>query len=393
MADQNSDITNIANEMSGGDAGSQGGSDTQHPSGQQSAEGQQQEPGQGQPAFEFNKEGSQEGYKPTAPVIDIEAEIEKRFGKKATAISEELSSIETLRKKAEAKSYRTAYAEEFDNLTAPVEAGGKGVPAKVALQYLEDTTKMSDRDYKALMLKMEYGSQFTDSEIQGLIDSQFLLGKNAGVREGDDELVRSEKEKEGLLKLKFEVANLRKQEGEFKKKLLEPYASKGTIDAQDAKGKAERAELARKEAWKPTAKKLVDEFKNFKIPVGSKTVGEGDKARTVPMGHFNYEVPQATRDQVAQAVNNFIDNNPDLAVDANGQARVNQFMRLALLDAAAQDMFDKAIKFGNSQEKEFWSKQLNNVSLGVDGGKQFDQSGQGGSGDFYEEVLKSLPKN
>lgn len=392
MAGENSEIINIANEMSGGDSSSQGGSDTQSSGGQQSAEGQQQPgSGQGAPAFEFNNEGGAGGGEQSQQQpIDIEAEIEKRFGKKATAISEELASIETLRKKAEAKSYRTRIAEEFDNLTAPVEAGGKGIPAAVVLQYLEDTTKLTDRQYKALVLKMEYGSQFTDSEIQGLIDQQFSLGSHAGVKEEDDELVRSEKEKNGLLKLKFDVANLRKQESEFKKKLIEPYESKGAIEASEAKAKTERAEAARKEAWKPEAKKIVDGSKNFKIPFGTKTVGENGKSRTVPLGHFNYEVPQDKLDQVSQAVSNFIDNNPDVTFDENGRARVEQFKRIALLNVAFEDIVDKAIKLGNSQEKEFWSKELHNTSLGTHVGAQFDQSGQSGSGDFYEEAIKSL---
>lgn len=354
-----------------------------------------QESQQSEAVFELNNEQGQPAEQTQTSVPSFEEEFQKRFGVPATAVKpEDLSGLETLRKKAEAKSYRSALGESFDELVAPVENGGKGIPPEVAIQYISDTSKLSLRDYRAMMMKFDY-PQFSNEKIQDLIDIEYKLGKHAGVEDDDEPSVREEKERVGLLKLEKDVFDLRKKEGEFKKKLLEPFESRGKIEAQEkaelATKQAEKAEATRKEQWKTASKKLFDELKSFKIPIGEKVVGENGSSKKVPVGFYNFSIGDDLKKQITADVEAVIGNNTSLQPDETGQAWVKErLIKLAVLDRALPQIANALLNFGKSKEIEVWSKELNNGSIG--GNQILDTGAQTKGKDAYDFALQASEK-
>lgn len=306
-------------------------------------------------------QGKPEKWTPTE--ADWTQFLTEKFGEgNADAISTKLKEREHFEQLTKATPYKSALGGQLDELLA------KGVKPENAVRYLTiDPKSLSDKEIRAMAMGAER-ADLTADEISDLIDMNYGIGKFAK----DDE-----SEKQGLLRLKYDVGADRQKFDELKQKLVEP-------DNNQDRVKADFNNTKRIESWKGHTKKLIEDFKSIDIPVGQDKDGK-------PLKVASFKIKdRAVLEKLNKDIQTIIEKSPSLVADENGLAIVREIAQDRAFKYLLPQIAQSLVRSGMSNRDGFWSKELHNTQLGSqNGAHDFGGSGQSSDDRFVEAIVSA----
>ncbi len=300
---------------------------------------------------------------------DYDSWLNGKFGKNAEALQAELQELGTLREIKNADPYKSPLGKQFDILVA------QGTKPEDAVRYLTaDETKLSNKDY----LVFEAQRTFPDADptrITRNIDKKYGIGEFAPKKDDGEGnmIVDTEAEKDNIFAMEMDAQNAKKNFKTLREELVKPHTPREQVEQ---KGK----EQQRVASWQPHLKKITQEFKEFKIPLGKDK--EGKPIVTLKSNVKNFD---------GAILDKFIQDN-NIQPNEEGFKQLDDFKENVYFLQNRADILWKTAEWARSQNDKEWQARIHNPNLKAPNSADFGGSKNKSKSDQYADAFDRVLK-